>query len=358
VKVVKFCKPLQELEIKKKAGTYNVYQITCSFGELDCLYSAISKNHADPLSDEIMGTIAWAMSGNIPMPGEDESEKDRQDSEEKAEKDAEKSAADRALPEPPSQGPDEPGVKMPPKAGPQEESRGPSAYRKARERKLDKNWKSVQRDEKGIRRSHKDAEKEFLKKDKKDESIDDLLPAPVLDEESEKESDTDGFNRNPSEEVIRKANKTILARDKRKLTTGQKGAASPQSPAVESKADEFLSSIDDGSLNEHKRGWIVGSMRGQNLDEIAGEGTVLVILKGGADQFLNRAERRIGIYGSSGKAENPYGPPGTKTEVTVDRMIGGPNTYRSLGYFEVEGYAPPTRESVRKYRLSAIYHFD
>ena len=59
--------------IKKKAGTYDVYTLEVSFGELEAFRAGLEADHADPVRDEKLAEIAWYMD-RIPRPGEDEKE--------------------------------------------------------------------------------------------------------------------------------------------------------------------------------------------------------------------------------------------------------------------------------------------
>lgn len=84
--------PLQEMEIKKKSGSYNSYQIQCSFGELEAFRDALALHHADPLADQLFEELSWWMAGHIPLPGEEKSEKEKHDEKEEERKAAEENA--------------------------------------------------------------------------------------------------------------------------------------------------------------------------------------------------------------------------------------------------------------------------
>lgn len=70
--------------IKKKKDTFNDYSVELSWGQLNAVYAALEKDHADPLADELFAELGWYLQ-NVPGPGEDEEEY-------KAAKDAEKQA--------------------------------------------------------------------------------------------------------------------------------------------------------------------------------------------------------------------------------------------------------------------------
>jgi hypothetical protein len=59
--------------IKKKSQTFNTYSCEISWGQLNAIYAALEKDHADPLADELFAEIGWYMQ-NVPGPGEDEEE--------------------------------------------------------------------------------------------------------------------------------------------------------------------------------------------------------------------------------------------------------------------------------------------
>lgn len=59
--------------IKKKSGTFNTYACELSWGQLNALYKALERDHADPLADEAYAELGWYLQ-NVPGPGEDEDE--------------------------------------------------------------------------------------------------------------------------------------------------------------------------------------------------------------------------------------------------------------------------------------------
>jgi hypothetical protein len=75
------------VQIKKKKGTFNDYDVQLSWGQLNAAYRALERFHADPLADEMFAELGWYLE-NVPGPGEDEDEY-------KAAKDAEKQAVEQ-----------------------------------------------------------------------------------------------------------------------------------------------------------------------------------------------------------------------------------------------------------------------
>lgn len=59
--------------IKKKKGSYNDYSVELSWGQLNAVYRALEKDHADPMADELFAELGWYLQ-NVPGPGEDEEE--------------------------------------------------------------------------------------------------------------------------------------------------------------------------------------------------------------------------------------------------------------------------------------------
>jgi hypothetical protein len=57
--------------IKKKKETFNDYSVEMSWGQLNAIYRALEKDHADPLADELFAELGWYLE-NVPGPGEDE----------------------------------------------------------------------------------------------------------------------------------------------------------------------------------------------------------------------------------------------------------------------------------------------
>ena len=65
------------MEIKKKDGTYNTYQATLSWGELEAIYRSMGTDHANPIADEVYNGLGYFLQGNLPRPGEDEADADK-----------------------------------------------------------------------------------------------------------------------------------------------------------------------------------------------------------------------------------------------------------------------------------------
>ena len=57
--------------IKKKKGTFNDYDVSVSYGQLEAIMASLERDHADPVSDEMFSEIQWYMQ-RVPGPGEEE----------------------------------------------------------------------------------------------------------------------------------------------------------------------------------------------------------------------------------------------------------------------------------------------
>lgn len=53
--------------------SYNDYELELSWGQLQAIYRALEKDHADPLADELFAELGYYLA-NVPGPGEDEEE--------------------------------------------------------------------------------------------------------------------------------------------------------------------------------------------------------------------------------------------------------------------------------------------
>jgi hypothetical protein len=74
------------MELRKKKDTYNDYTVSLSWGQLNAIYKALEKSHADAIADETFAEIGFYLQ-NVAGPGQDEEEF-------KAAKDAEKQASE------------------------------------------------------------------------------------------------------------------------------------------------------------------------------------------------------------------------------------------------------------------------
>ena len=59
------------MKIKKVNNTFNDYSVELSWGQLNAIFAALEKDHADPLADELFAELGWYLE-NVPGPGEDE----------------------------------------------------------------------------------------------------------------------------------------------------------------------------------------------------------------------------------------------------------------------------------------------
>jgi hypothetical protein len=72
------------MRIQKIKDTFNDYRVELSWGQLNAVYRALEKDHADPLADELFAELGWYLE-NVPGPGEDEEEyKDAKEAEKMA----------------------------------------------------------------------------------------------------------------------------------------------------------------------------------------------------------------------------------------------------------------------------------
>lgn len=59
------------MEIKKKKGSFNDYDLSMSFGELEAIRDALASRHTGPIADELYAGIVWSME-RLPKPGEED----------------------------------------------------------------------------------------------------------------------------------------------------------------------------------------------------------------------------------------------------------------------------------------------
>lgn len=115
--------PIQEVTIDKVKGTYNAYKMELSWGQLEAIRDALALHHADPLADELFEELSWYMAGNVPLPGEDKSEKEKSEEKEEERANAEDNAeAALDLPDVPDEAFDDGGGDDEPSAPPSGES--------------------------------------------------------------------------------------------------------------------------------------------------------------------------------------------------------------------------------------------
>jgi hypothetical protein len=57
--------------IKKKAKTFNDYDVQLSWGQLEVIAAALERDHSDPIADELHAELHWYME-RVPGPGEEE----------------------------------------------------------------------------------------------------------------------------------------------------------------------------------------------------------------------------------------------------------------------------------------------
>jgi len=57
--------------LKKKAKTFNDYDLSLSYGQLEAVMASLERDHADPVADELYAELQWYMQ-RVPGPGEEE----------------------------------------------------------------------------------------------------------------------------------------------------------------------------------------------------------------------------------------------------------------------------------------------
>ena len=118
------------MKITKQAGTFNMYRLEASFGELDSIRQALEQDHSGAVADELYHTIDWYWRDNhMPFPGQEEEDLKKEKEEAKAAAEGEQEDGGEALgleapPEEPELGGGEPGLGEPEPEGFPEEGGG------------------------------------------------------------------------------------------------------------------------------------------------------------------------------------------------------------------------------------------
>jgi hypothetical protein len=63
--------PVGDIQLKKKSGTYNTYNIQLSYGQIEAIRQALEADHANPIGDELKALFDYYIN-TIPGPGEEE----------------------------------------------------------------------------------------------------------------------------------------------------------------------------------------------------------------------------------------------------------------------------------------------
>jgi len=95
------------MKITKQAGTFNMYRLEASFGELDAIRQALEKDHSGAVGDELYHTIDWYWKDNhMPFPGQEEEDikKDKEKAKNAAEGTDEEGGGELGLEAPPEDG--------------------------------------------------------------------------------------------------------------------------------------------------------------------------------------------------------------------------------------------------------------
>jgi len=63
--------PVGDIKLTKVKGTYNTYRLEMSMGQIEAVRNALEKDHADPISDELLAILTYYLD-KVPGPGEEE----------------------------------------------------------------------------------------------------------------------------------------------------------------------------------------------------------------------------------------------------------------------------------------------
>ena len=61
--------PVGDIKLTKVKQTYNTYRLEMSMGQLEAIRSALERDHADPISDELLAIMTYYLE-KVPGPGE------------------------------------------------------------------------------------------------------------------------------------------------------------------------------------------------------------------------------------------------------------------------------------------------
>lgn len=92
--------PVGDIQLSKIKGTYNSYKMELSYGQLEAIRSALEKDHAEPVSDELLQILHYYMD-KLPGPGEEEEDIKARDEASKAGTAGLEDDDDSPLPAPP-----------------------------------------------------------------------------------------------------------------------------------------------------------------------------------------------------------------------------------------------------------------
>lgn len=63
--------PVGDIKLSKVKGSYNTYKLEMSMGQIEAMRNALEKDHADPISDELLAILTYYID-KVPGPGEEE----------------------------------------------------------------------------------------------------------------------------------------------------------------------------------------------------------------------------------------------------------------------------------------------
>jgi hypothetical protein len=92
--------PVGDIQVKKKAKTYNTYTLQLSMGQIEAIHSALEKDHANPIADELLALFGYYLK-TVPGPGEEEEDVKAQDEQAAAGEEGEEVEDDLPVPMPP-----------------------------------------------------------------------------------------------------------------------------------------------------------------------------------------------------------------------------------------------------------------
>jgi hypothetical protein len=107
--------PVGDIKLSKVKGTYNTYKLELSMGQIEAIRNALEKDHADPISDELLAIFSYYVE-KVPGPGEEEDDLKAREEHPGMAADEE---GDFPIPMPPNEGNEAPGDEppLPPEGG-------------------------------------------------------------------------------------------------------------------------------------------------------------------------------------------------------------------------------------------------
>lgn len=66
--------PVGDIKLTKVKETFNTYKLELSYGQIEAIQQALEKDHANPISDELLAIFGYYLA-KVPGPGQDEEAK-------------------------------------------------------------------------------------------------------------------------------------------------------------------------------------------------------------------------------------------------------------------------------------------